>query len=69
MTEKNELIWNENSCEIMNKCRIFNLCQVEKTSPLGNQRSFYILDAPDWVTVIPIITDKNGIDCFLSSFK
>ncbi|MEA1910573.1 MAG: NUDIX hydrolase [Spirochaetota bacterium] len=65
MKDQKALMWNEKSRRILNKCRIFDLYQVEKVSPHGDRGSFYLLDAPDWITVIPLITDKNGIDCFL----
>lgn len=65
MKDNKKLQWTENTRKILNKCRIFDLYQVEKISPDGNGGSFFLLDSPDWITVIPVITDKNGIDCFL----
>ncbi len=65
MKDKEKLIWIENSRRILNKCRIFDLYQIEKTSPNGEVGSFYLIDAPDWITVIPLLTDEKGIDCFL----
>ena len=65
MTDKEKLLWTEKSRNIIHDCRIFDLYQVDKTSPDGNPASFYLLDSPDWITVIPLITDKRGEDCFL----
>lgn len=65
MDTKKELSWNEKSRKKLNECRIFDLYEVEKISPKGDPGAFYLLDAPDWITVIPILVDKNGIDCFL----
>jgi len=65
MKNKKKLQWTENTRKILNKCRIFDLYQVERLSPDGKGGSFFLLDAPDWITVIPLITDGNGIDCFL----
>ena len=65
MTDKEKLLWTEKSRNIVHDCRIFNLYQVDKISPDGNPGSFYLLDSPDWITVIPLITDKTGIECFL----
>ncbi|MDA3939969.1 MAG: NUDIX hydrolase [Spirochaetia bacterium] len=65
MKDIKKLLWTENTRKILNNCRIFDLYQVEKRSPLGEVGSFFLLDAPDWITVIPLITDKNGINCFL----
>ncbi len=65
MTDKKRLLWTENSRKLLNNCRIFDLYQVEKSSPEGSTGSFYILDSPDWITVIPMITDSRGNNCFL----
>lgn len=65
MKDNNMLEWTEISRKILNKCRIFDLYQVEKISPHGDQGNFFLLDAPDWVTVIPLLKDNKGIDCFL----
>ena len=65
MTDKEKLLWTENSRNILHDCRIFNLYQVDKISPDGNPGSFYLLDSPDWITVIPLITDNMGEECFL----
>ena len=65
MTNKDKLLWKEKSRKNLNNCRIFDLYQVNKISPKGESGMFYMLDTPDWITVIPLITDKNGIDCFL----
>jgi len=65
MKGKEKLLWTENQRKILTKCRIFDLYEVEKISPDGDYGAFYLLDAPDWITVIPLITDKKGIECFL----
>lgn len=65
MKNNEKLMWMEKTRKILNKCRIFDLYQVEKISPYGNKGSFFLLDAPDWITVIPLIIDSKGIDCFL----
>lgn len=65
MTDKKKLLWTEKSRNIVHDCRIFDLYQVNKISPDGNPASFYLLDSPDWITVIPLIEDSNGEDCFL----
>jgi ADP-ribose diphosphatase len=65
MKKNEKLIWTENSRKKINECRIFDLYEVNKISPDGEGGDFYLLDAPDWITVIPLITDKKGIDCFL----
>jgi ADP-ribose pyrophosphatase len=47
------LAWSESARELIAPCRIFDLFRVERTAPDGRKGSFFLLDAPDWVTVIP----------------
>ncbi len=65
MNDKKKLLWTENKRQILNNCRIFDLYEIEKTSPIGDRGSFYLLDSPDWITIIPLISNEFGVDCFL----
>ncbi len=65
MYNKEKLIWTEKSRKILQSCRIFDLYEVDKESPDGNDSNFYLLNSPDWVTVIPLIKDARGYECFL----
>lgn len=60
-----KLIWKDLDRKKLNSCRIFDLYEVSRLSPVGRERHFFILDAPDWVTVIPVLTDEHGDECFL----
>ncbi len=65
MDNKEKLIWTEKSRKMLQSCRIFDLYEVDKESPDGNDSNFYLLNSPDWVTVIPLIKDDRGYECFL----
>jgi ADP-ribose pyrophosphatase len=59
------LIWKELKKQSLRECHIFTLNLSRRISPDGKQNDFYILNAPDWVTVIPLIRNEKGIECFL----
>ncbi len=65
MNDDTALVWREKSRKLLSRCRIFDLYQVEKRSPEGETGEFYLLDSPDWVTVIPVVRSRNGVDNFL----
>jgi len=44
----------------LQRCRIFDLDQVEFEPPDGRSaQSFYVVEAPDWINVIPLTEDGN----------
>ncbi len=46
--------------------RIFSVDTVERQSQIsGNKGDFFLVNSPDWITVVPIITDENGEKFFL----
>lgn len=66
MKKNNEhLIWKTISRKWLNDFKIFNMYQVQRESAEGLTGTFYEVDAPDWVTIIPHITDKRLGSCFL----
>ena len=52
-----DLCWKPTSKNILNKTVIGNLCEVESVSPENEKRKYIVLDAPDWVIVIPELGD------------
>lgn len=62
---ENKLIWKDLDRKKLHSCRIFDLYEVSRLSPVGREQRFYLLNAPDWVTVIPVLKNESGIDCFL----
>ena len=59
------LAWKTISRKWLSDFRIFNMYQVERKNAEGVVGTFYEVDAPDWVTVIPHITDEKLGSCFL----
>ncbi|MDC7126448.1 MAG: NUDIX domain-containing protein [Spirochaetales bacterium] len=59
-----KLEWKELSREKMHECSIFNLCSSQREASDGRVATAYMIEAPDWVTVIPLI-NKDGKDYFV----
>ncbi|MBN2250967.1 MAG: NUDIX hydrolase [Candidatus Altiarchaeota archaeon] len=64
MKDDGELSWTEISRELVMECRIFDLYKVRRSSPDGKKADIFLLDTPDWVTVLPVV-QKDGKDNFL----
>ncbi|NQT58388.1 MAG: NUDIX hydrolase [Bacteroidetes bacterium] len=59
------LAWKTISRKWLNDFRIFNIYQVQRETAGGMTGTFYEVDAPNWVTIIPHITDEKLGSCFL----
>lgn len=57
--ESNQLqLWEVARSEYLQDCRIFKLRRDHARSPgTGKEGDFFVLDAPDWVSVVPITGD------------
>lgn len=62
---RKKLFWKDLDRRKLQSCRIFDLYEVKRLSPVGRERSFYLLDAPDWITVVPVLKNESGQECFL----
>jgi 8-oxo-dGTP pyrophosphatase MutT (NUDIX family) len=50
--------WEIDRSEYIQDCRIFKVRRDRARSPMsGKQGDFFVLDAPDWVSVVPITED------------
>ena len=66
MPEKDaHLRWKELSRRTLASSTIFDLYAVDRTSPGGQRGEFWILDARDWVTVVPLVGTREGRPSFL----
>ena len=63
--DDDSLRWEEESREKESSFGIFDVYRVSRVSPAGHRANFVVVDAPDWVTVIPVITNRSGEECFL----
>lgn len=52
--------WAEKSRKELADCRIFQVLSAERESADGKKGTFYLVDAPDWVGVIPVVDTPEG---------
>ncbi len=55
-----QLVWNESSRETLLESSIFSVRSIHRHSSDGREADFICLDAPDWVTVVPLLSGKEG---------
>jgi ADP-ribose diphosphatase len=54
--------WERLLTEVAYRCRIFVVRKDQSRQvSTGNAHDFYVIDAPDWVTVIPLTTDQRVV--------
>ena len=52
--------WHELNRKRLLDCRIFNVSSAERESGNGKKGTFYLIDAPDWAGVIPVVDTDEG---------
>jgi len=52
--------WKENSAKNLLDCRIFDVSSSERESRSGKKGTFYLVNAPDWAGVIPVVDTFEG---------
>lgn len=62
--KKNKFGWQIKGEKTLLKTCVMTLSEQQTISPEGNPGNYIVMNAPDWVVVIPKITE-NGIDYFL----
>lgn len=63
--EHHHLTWETKGRERLHDLKIFEAYAVERQAPDGRVGTFFELNAPNWVTVIPILRDEQNGDTFL----
>lgn len=58
--EASHLIWKEENRIEVFRSRVFSVRDTECRSPKGDIGHFTVIDAPDWVIVVPVIETKEG---------
>ncbi|GHU13290.1 DNA mismatch repair protein MutT [Spirochaetia bacterium] len=58
--EASHLIWKEEKRTEQFRSRVFSVRDTECLSPEGKTGHFTVIDAPDWVIVVPVIETKEG---------
>ncbi|MBI9108465.1 MAG: NUDIX domain-containing protein [Spirochaetales bacterium] len=64
LDDEKRLSWTEISREKLHDCRIFSLYSSQRESSVGTTSTAYMIEAPDWVTIVPLI-EKGGEDYFV----
>ncbi|AEJ18600.1 NUDIX hydrolase [Gracilinema caldarium] len=54
------LIWKELETKQVYQCRVFSVRDTTSEAPDGTKSVFSVIDAPDWVIVIPLIEKPAG---------
>ncbi len=53
------LVWRERGRAVVARCGIFDLVRAERVAGDGRPGSFYLLEAPDWVNVVPVLPGER----------
>ena len=54
--------WRRLGAERVQRCRVFDLDRVRYEPPDGRApREFFVVDAPDWINVIPLTDDRRVV--------
>jgi ADP-ribose pyrophosphatase len=59
------LLWEELDVQLVKPCGIFDLYESKRRARDGREGIFHLLEAPDWVNVVPVVPDEQGRSCFL----
>jgi 8-oxo-dGTP pyrophosphatase MutT (NUDIX family) len=62
--EASHLIWKEGKSKELFRSKVFSIKETESRSPDGESRTFTVMDAPDWVIVVPLLETERG-RCFI----
>jgi 8-oxo-dGTP pyrophosphatase MutT (NUDIX family) len=58
--ETSHLIWEEGESRELFRSNVFSVRETESRSPRGESRLFTVMDAPDWVIVVPLLETEQG---------
>jgi ADP-ribose pyrophosphatase YjhB (NUDIX family) len=60
--------WRRLGAERIQNCRVFDLDRIRFAPPDGSDpRTFYVIEAPDWIHVVPLTPDRQVI--FVRQFR
>jgi ADP-ribose pyrophosphatase len=59
------LLWREITTRLVKRCGIFDLYESRRRAADGREGDFHLLQAPDWVNVVPVLRDEAGKTSFL----
>lgn len=62
MSDENQLKWQRRSTERWADCRVFTVRKDINISPRdGREHDFYVIEAPDWINVIPLTANDEVV--------
>ena len=62
MSDPNQLRWQRRSTERWADCRVFTVRKDINVSPRdGREHDFYVIEAPDWINVIPLTANEEVV--------
>ncbi|POR01343.1 hypothetical protein AU468_08485 [Alkalispirochaeta sphaeroplastigenens] len=59
------LIWQEKERTGLAETPVFSLVKSLRRSFSGQERTYYVMDAPDWVNLVALTRDRSGRECFV----
>ncbi|MFW5769316.1 MAG: NUDIX hydrolase [Spirochaetota bacterium] len=65
MQRQEHLVWRELGRKRLLQSVVFDVYSISRTSSMGHEGEFIVLDSPDWVNVVPVTRDTIGRECFL----
>ena len=63
--EDGHLHWHEVSRKVLADCRIFQVCSALREDPRGKKAERYLIEAPDWVTAVPLVVREGREYCLM----
>lgn len=63
--KEEKLHWSESDRKTLLESSIFSVQQIRRHSSDGREGDFICLDAPDWVTVVPLLENEKGGQQFI----
>ncbi len=53
--------WRRLGSERLQRCKVFDLDRVRFEPPEGPAREFWVVEAPDWINVVPLTDDRRVV--------
>lgn len=54
--------WTRRSAEMIADCRVFRVRHDVSANPRdGHEHNFYVIEAPDWINIIPVTADEKVV--------
>lgn len=62
MSDDSQLVWRRERSEQVADCRVFKVRRDYSTDPRGgSEHDFYVIEAPDWINIIPLTKDNEVV--------